>query len=62
MSTRYKGMVATGVWIPEKLLNLAKKNEHNFNLSHYLTQQLQNDFDSIESKVDNFLLKLGSSK
>lgn len=62
MSTRYKGMVATGVWIPEKLLKLAKDQDPEFNLSHYVSQQLQNDFSSVESKVDRFLLKLESQK
>jgi len=58
MSTRYKGMIATGVWISEKLLNLAKEQDPKFNLSHYVNKQLQKQFDSIEAKVDNFFLKL----
>jgi len=62
MSTRYKGMVATGVWIPEKLLNSAKDQDPKFSLSHYVSQQLQNDFISVEAKVDRFLSKLESQK
>ncbi len=58
MSTRYKGKIATGIWISEKLLNLAKEQDPKFNLSHYVNKQLQSDFDNIETKVDNFLLKL----
>jgi len=58
MTTKYKGMIATGVWIPEKLLILAKEKDPKFNLSHYVSQQLQSDFDNIETKVDNFLSKL----
>ena len=57
MSTRYKGKIARGIWITEKFLNLAKEQDPNFNLSHYVDQQLQSDFDSIEYKVDIFLSK-----
>ena len=57
MTTRRKGMVSTGVWISEKLLNLAKENDPKFNLSHYVSQQLQKQFDSTESQVDSFLSK-----
>ena len=57
VTTKRRGMVATGVWIPERLLNLAKKNDANFNLSHFLTKQLQNRYDSTEFQVDSFLLK-----
>ncbi len=58
MTTRYKGKLARGIWITEKLLNLAKEQDPNFNLSRYVDQQLQRDFDSIETKVDSFLSKL----
>ena len=62
MTTKYKGKIATGFWIPEKLLNLAKKKDPNFNLSHYVSNQLQSDFDNIETKVDNFLSKLEKNR
>ena len=58
MSTRYKGMVATGVWLSEKLLNLAKEQDSKFNLSHFVSHQLQKKVDSIEVQVDNVLSKL----
>jgi len=57
MSTRCGGKIATGIWVTEKSLILAKKKIPDFNLSHYVDQQLQKDFDSVESQVDSFLSK-----
>ena len=59
MVVRYKGMIATGVWIPEKLLIAAKESDPDFNISHYLTKQLQKDYGSVEFQVDMFLKNLG---
>lgn len=57
VTSKRRGMIATGVWIPERLLNLAKEKDPNFNLSHFLTKQLQKQFDSTDSQVDSFLSK-----
>ena len=60
MVTRRKGMISTGVFIPERLLKLAKEQDPDFNLSHYVSHQLQKDFEytKTESEVDQFLEKL----
>jgi len=61
LSTKRKGMISTGIWIPEELLIKAKEMDSDFNLSHYVTQQLQKDFGSVEQQVDLFLKNLEDS-
>lgn len=58
MTTRYKGKIATGIWILERLLNLAREQDQKFNLSHFVSKELQKQYDSTEIQVDNFLSKL----
>ncbi len=60
MVTRRMGMISTGIWIPEKLLKLAKEQDPDFNLSHYVAHQLQKDFEyaKTEAEVDEFLEKI----
>ena len=59
MSTKRKGMISTGVWIPERLLIKAKEQDQDFNLSHYVTHQLQRDYGVVEEQVDYFLEHYG---
>ncbi len=60
MVTRRLGMISTGIWIPEKLLKLAKEQDPDFNLSHYVAHQLQRDFEyaKTSNEVNDFLEKI----
>lgn len=60
MVTRYKGMVSKGVWVPGELFELAKEKYPDFNLSHYVSKQLQRDFGytKIKNEVDELLEKI----
>ncbi|GAH86304.1 unnamed protein product, partial [marine sediment metagenome] len=49
----------SGVWIPERLLIKAKEQDPDFNLSHYVTHQLQKDYGTAEEQVDYFLEHYG---